>query len=646
MEAYADLRPEVYAVCASYKRNCNLHLFLNAGEIFFEMEGELAPTVLGLPDDFDITEALTRDLQIDSLVQGASLELGLFGTAQLLLQRRNEAASADNGFVTNALQLLLVVSNFGLSDAPRSPFGHAASGTFDDGRPWHTPLPEHLTESHVQALSVMLEAISTPALRARIADVLWHRLTPRNPQHARAAIEAYLSVAADTFNPNHWTTSERHFSRAFSIAILLGSESPEFRAVIAQAWDFLERLQGADNLYYTERLVSQIIETLTPDQIASLSQRIREIIDHALSAYDFDRARTYFRTAIALASRANRIDDARDLRLERAETYALQAEAAPTESQRSIFLRQARTEMLNSGALRERVAEVSAMLDVSQALAVHEMASVTTPLNVGVTAEHVRDLLRSMEPIEGLWRLAALPILVTRPNARRNAEESASQYVFAFGFGHRPVARDGRQEGSIPGSIGSRDEDRERVLTSLMRNHAMYGRMQAVLDAIEPGRRQLLLNHEYTLTEIDRMMSQRPLIPPGHSLLWSKAIHAGLVGDYDIAVHILAPQLENALRTILRGAGEIVYVTRNEVQSLISLEAILDHPRLAQIIDDDHIFALDCVLAERLGANVRNHVAHGMLTDAASNSVDSAYVWWLALRMLCFYGPNPANGES
>jgi Domain of unknown function (DUF4209) len=605
------------------------------------MEGELPPTILGLPDDFDVTEELARDLQIDSFLEGVSLQLGLFGTAQRLMERRDEMAKAGNILATNALQLLLVVSSLGLSDIPRSPFDHAASGTFEGGRPWHTPLPEHLTESHVRALSVMLETISTPVLRARIADVLWYRLTPRNPQHARAAIESYLNVAADTFDPDHWTTSERHFSRAFSIAVLLGSESPEFRAVIASAWDFLGRLQGADNLYYTERLVSQIIETLTPNQIANLSQRIREIIDHALRAYDFNRARTYFGIAIALASRASRIHDACDLRLERAETYVLQADASATESQRSILLRQARTELLNSGALRERVAEVSSMLDVSQALAVHEMASVTTPLNVGVTADHVRDSLRGMEPIEGLWRLAALPILITRPNARRNAEESASQYVFAFGFGHRPVARDGRQEGYIPGSIGSRDEDRERVLTSLMRKHAMYGRMQAVLDAIEPGRRQLLLNHEYPLREIAGMISQRPLIPSGHSLLWAKAIHAGLVGEYDIAVHILAPQLENALRTLLRGAGEIVYVTRNDVQSLIPLEAILDHPRLAQIIDDDHIFALDCVLAERLGANVRNHVAHGMLTDAASNSVDSAFVWWLALRMLGFYGPNP-----
>lgn len=561
-------------------------------------------------------------------------------------QRRNEAANAGNTLATDALQLLLVVANFGFSDVPRSPFGHAASGTFDDGRPWHTPLPEHLTDSHVHALSVMLETISMPALRARIADVLWYRLTPRDPQHARVAIECYLSVAADTFDPNHWTTSERHFERAFSIAVLLGPESQEFRAVIAQAWDFLERLHGADNLYYTERLVSHIIETLTPDQVASLSQRMREIVNHALSAHDFDRARTYLGTASLLASRANRADDARAFRLERAETYVLQAEASLTESQRSIFLRQARTDLLNSGALRERVAEVAAMLDVSQALAVHEMTSVMTSLNLGVTSEHVRNLLRGMGPIEGLWRLAGLPILLSRANARRNAEESASRYVFAFGFGHRPVARDGRQEGYIPGSIGSRAEDHERVLTSLMRDHAMYGRMQAVLDAIEPGRRQLLLNHEYTLSEINRAINQRPLIPSGHSLLWAKAIHAGLVGEYDFAVHILAPQLENALRTILRGAGEIIYVTRNDVQSLISLEAVLDHPRLAQIIDDDHIFALDCVLAERLGANVRNNVAHGILTDAGSNSVDSAYVWWLALRMLCFYGPSPLKGES
>ncbi len=605
------------------------------------MNGGLAPAILGLPDDFELTEEFARDLQVDSVIAGASLDLGLFRAAQLLLAPRDQAAESGNIIAADALQLLLVVANFGLSDDARSPFGHAAAGNFDDGRPWHTPLPEHLTETHVRALIVMLPTIQTPILRARIADVLWHRITPRQPEHARGAIEAYLKVAADTFDADHWVISEQHFGRAFSIAILLGQSSAEFEAVIAQAWVFLQRLESNDHLYYTERIISRILETLAPGQTDDLTRRVRLIVDSALGSRDFDRARTYLSLAIQLERHAGYADRARSLRLERAETYVQEATMSPTDTQRSVFLRKARTELLDSGASRERIADIAAMLDVSQALAVHEMSAVTTSLNLGVTAEHVRALLRNTEPIEGLWRLAALPVLNSRSKAREHAEESISKYVFAFGFGRRPVAHDGRQEGYIPGSIGSRNEDREQVLKSQMRNYAMYGRMQAVLDAIEPGRRQLLINHDYTLTEIHQAITTRPLVPAGHCLLWSKAIHAGLVGEYDIAVHLLAPQVENALRTILRASGEVVYVTRNDVQSLISLEVILDHPRLAQIIDDDHIFALDCVLAERLGANIRNHVAHGIMTDSESNSVDAAFVWWLALRCLCFYGPNP-----
>jgi uncharacterized protein DUF4209 len=470
---------------------------------------------------------------------------------------------------------------------------------------------------------------------------LWYRLNPRNPDHARLATETYLQLAEESFSPDDWVLSEQYFSRAFRISAQLGRQSAEFAAVVATAWSFLDRLNGNDLLYYSERIVSRIIGTLSSPQGASLFDRVKGIADQSLASYDFERARTYYDLSIRLAKALGREEDVKSLRLARAETHATQALTAPNETQRSMHLRIARQELLNAGATRERVSQISALLDESQVLAVNEMATIGTEFSLGPLPSYVRDLLRGHDPIRALWILAGVPVMPSRDRAREVAEENVKKHVFAYGFGRRHLSRDGRQQGETPGAIGRSESDREAAILGAMRDHAANGRMYAVLGATEPGRNQLIVQHEYTLTEIYAALRPRSFIPEGCHLLWAKAIHAGLVGEYDVAVHILAPQMENALREVLRREGENVYSTRDGVQSLISIENILDNPKFLRIFGDDFLFALDTSLAGRLGANLRNDVAHGLLNDVSSNSYDAAFVWWLALRLLRAYGPDP-----
>jgi Domain of unknown function (DUF4209) len=605
------------------------------------MADGVQPTILGLPDDFGLTVDQAQSLDVDRIIAGASYEHGLWGAIAPLVAARDAAQERNEQHKVQALQLLVVVAGMNPADDARAPFGRYMSGTDGAGNPWHTPLPNDLTKRHVDALATFLAVVKTPVLRARLADVLWYCLTPRNPEHARSAIAIYLRLAEEWFSPDNWVLSEQYFSRAFRISAQLGRQSAEFAMVLATAWSFLGRLDGNDPLYYTERIVSRIMGTLSSAQATTLFDRVKGIADQSLVSYDFERARTYYDLSIRLAKALERAEEVKSLRLVRAETHATQGLMAPNETQRSMYLRIARQELLNAGAPRERISEVSALLDESQVLAVNEMTSIGTEFSLGQLPDYVRDLVRGHDPIKALWILAGIPVMPSRQRAREVAEEGVKKHVFAYGFGRRHLSRDGRQQGETPGAIGSSESDREAAILGAMRDHAAHGRMYAVLGAIEPGRNQLLVQHEYTLTEIYAMLRPRPFIPQGHHLLWAKAIHAGLVGEYDVAVHILAPQMENALREVLRRQGEIVYSTRDGVQSLISIENVLDHPKSLHIFGDDFLFALDTSLAGRLGANVRNDVAHGLFNDVGSNSYDAAFVWWLALRLLRGYGPDP-----
>jgi hypothetical protein len=614
------------------------------------MQPDEQPYVVGLPDEFDLTEDQAHALNVDAIVADAELRHGTFDASRRLKEAQRAADDKGDQTTVLALQMLIVACDMGLSLNRRNPFERFLAGTDGEQRRWHTPVAADLTDRHAAVLETLLGVISTAVVRGQVADVLWHRPTRRrNPEHARTAIAAHLTVAEQTFDPAHWVDSQRYLTRAHRVAFMLGPQSPEFAAVMTTARAFLGRLDGNDPLYYTERIVSMVLSSLNDAETPLMLDRIRGIAEQSSAAYDFERARTYYDLTVRLLQRLGREADVAATRITRAETFVAEATVSPNETQRAHYLRSARQALLEAGAPRERIAEIARDLDEAQRLAVSEMTTIPTSIPLGIIPSRVMELVRGAEPVQGLWLLAGLDLMPSREAARQVAEEITGRYHFHFGFGRRQVTRDGREQAEIPGTLGAGEEERESAIRGAMRDSARQGRILAAFGAIEPGRRQLWLQHEYTLEEIYEAVRHRPLIPDGHQLLWAKGVHAGLAGEYDIAVHLLAPQMENALREVLRLRGEVVYSTQHGFQRLWSVEDVLKQSLTMAIFGDQCVFTVDTVLGDRLGANVRNDVAHGIESDADANGVDSVYLWWLALNLLRFYGTDalaPTNPEA
>ncbi len=397
--------------------------------------------IVGLPADFEISEDDARQLKIDDIIGSASLNLGYSTLRQALVQARVAAEERGNDVAVNALQLLVTVVALGLSDDPRAPFGRMASGHFPDGALWHTALPEDLSEAHVRALQVIITGVETPIMRARLADVLWCRVRPRNREYVHDAIVNYLDVARATFNPQSWTTSEKHFHRAYSMAASLGSQNPEVRRVLAVARNFLQQLDGVDILYYTERLITTILPSLSDlDEVRTLERRMENIAQGSSQVADFERARTYCDGAILLAKRISDRQCVKRLQLWRAETYITQSAARPTEMLRSFDLRMGQQALRRAGATRARLAEVAALLEEAQTVAVTEMNPIGTPFSVGALPQHVGTALSGLGKSDALWTLAGLGRLSAYDDIRASAEAMLSNHHFAFGFDTRHLS--------------------------------------------------------------------------------------------------------------------------------------------------------------------------------------------------------------
>ncbi len=78
------------------------------------------------------------------------------------------------------------------------------------------------------------------------------------------------------------------------------------------------------------------------------------------------------------------------------------------------------------------------------------------------------------------------------------------------------------------------------------------------------------------------------------------------------AVHLLIPQIENALRVLLeKASGSVLKTARGGGFHFKVLDDLLRDPLLVQVFGEDIVFYFRVLLVDPRGWNLRNRVCHG-----------------------------------
>lgn len=221
------------------------------------------------------------------------------------------------------------------------------------------------------------------------------------------------------------------------------------------------------------------------------------------------------------------------------------------------------------------------------------------------------------------------------PKLLAQAEESSRQFVFKSLFPAVQLNRDGKvidRQGSLDVSdpqqrIAALRKDMFRTVTM---HFQIYGR--AVID---PARRRIIEDHGLRVEDFFWIVSNNPLVPAGRELLYAEAFHAGFVGDMTKAIPLLVHQVEHSIRELLGNAGVIVTAINKEgIQSERNLNSLLYEPKLKELFGEDLVFALQALLVEKFGSNIRNDVAHGLMSYDEYFTYVCVYLWWLSFRLV------------
>ncbi|MFM5892715.1 MAG: DUF4209 domain-containing protein, partial [Dolichospermum sp.] len=269
----------------------------------------------------------------------------------------------------------------------------------------------------------------------------------------------------------------------------------------------------------------------------------------------------------------------------------------------------------------------------------NELITVYSEFNISNEIELARAYVKGKNFEDALLSLAILGIPQKVSDLRQIAEKDAWLSRFM------PVVI----KNEMGKTVASQPNDTEEAILFEMHRIAIDAHRCHVQAFIEPARYQIFSEHILQKAEDNRiketdlipLVSNNPFVPPGREKLFAKGLYAGLIGDFITSTHILIPQIENSVRYLLLKRGVItsgIDNKNNGIQQEDNLNSTLypsKYPKITSIFDEDTLLDIRGLLIEHSGSNLRNRIAHGLISDDDFSSSIFSYLWWLVLR-LCF----------
>ncbi|NJR26418.1 MAG: DUF4209 domain-containing protein [Richelia sp. CSU_2_1] len=502
---------------------------------------------------------------------------------------------------------------------------------------------KNLTDDHLEFLAGIAPEISDPELQARVADILWVRR--RDYRMAQLAIPAYLQSATTLESPEHWTHCVDRMERALRLARKIKHKD---EVVFSHIEAVLDRYNGEDPLWLSAKLMELLQECQfrDPSKYAALSEKAATLAE---SSSDWRRARTLWGIKAVWHRMEKDYSKELDASMSAAETYVKEAQAALSRTPSSYivashFLQQAVEAFRSIRGTKEetvgakaRAEEVHRLLLQYQEETRNEMITSSHEMDISEWVEEARNHVRGKDFQEALFALALLGTPTNVSRLSQQVQQQAREFVASHLFPVVMMNEMGKVTARQPGSVLSSNPEEAEAATrfEMCRNAIYYQNLQAQA-YVEPARYQINLEHGVRLNDMLSIISHSPFVPPEREYLFAKGLYAGLTGDFFTSTHILIPQIENSVRYIMWRRGIITSgLDDSGIQNEHNLNSTLNRPEITSIFDENTLFDLKCLLVEHAGSNLRNRMAHGLISDSEFMSPLMSYIWWLTLRLCC-----------
>ncbi|KRB08935.1 hypothetical protein ASD86_06565 [Lysobacter sp. Root690] len=267
-----------------------------------------------------------------------------------------------------------------------------------------------------------------------------------------------------------------------------------------------------------------------------------------------------------------------------------------------------------------------------------EMATISSgPIDVLDLVAHAEQSVTGKSFVEALGGLASLFNISDYQKSKDQAKAALCAHPLMSSMHASVLGRDGNVVAKRPGfNMAEPDsEANEAAIRAQMiqtQAQAMGLRVQAL---ILPALEIVQLEHGVKLQALIQFASQTSIVPPGRERLVAQGLHYGFEGNWAAAVHLLVPQLEHLVRYHIKQNGAITTVMSKEgVVNEVGLSGLMTLPEVESFFGPNYSFEIRALFCDHYGPNLRNELAHGLLSDREAFSAESVYAWWFMFMLV------------
>lgn len=574
--------------------------------------------------EYSADELAAAIREVDLAEVGLQEPMLAFGTLRELA-----SSHTDGDVVQHALTILSNVAGMMLKpdrwEAPYAPMAQLG-----DRRSW---LPEDLTEVHLGFLAQARLQIPIGALRAQVIDVLFVSTADRDERYELAleAVSTWIEVGI----PGELDRDEEQgWRRAIEIALRYG-----FAAKTSELVDLAMekiRLERPGSAWLVARALHE--SGAGREHAAEIIERLKgvaaQVEDPHFRREILVQARRWAlsnRDSAVVAEIGEQIGDLwwDEAKLRRASSHFMGRDCFGSAYNQYKRVERSR----RSARTKKRITRLPRKIREEGELALGEMHTIESdPIDLTVLREQVDEVLKQEDSLRALASWFARVPLESVDQARANAEQAMRAHPIQHLFSRTTVANDGRTvqhsasargQGGIPGDVWSEMLRHWELKVGILAQGYIW-----------PALVELSTRFKLTLGDFALMVRSSAFVPPEHERHYVTALHNGYYGRLSESIFMLAPTVEACVRACLQRTGiETRNIRADDTEIEPGLSALMELEGVDEALTPDLAWNIRALYCGPLGPNLRNRVAHGLLSESESSNGYVLFAWWLALRL-------------
>lgn len=608
----------------------------------------------------DSYKKLTKEEFIKYDIPGilASLEDSDSVSSYFSLMEKSHQAKEENLHVKSKMLFLLgqAISMMLHSSNKNNPFSQLIISTKEGS----TAAPSSFVQNDLDFFADIIEIIIDPIIKARLADILWLKLSPRKITYAEIAIDSYLKIPEKKDTLNYHSYLER------SLVLLsqLGrTEGDIYKKIIIELLTSLNTASSQNNnlLFLFSRLLFNYCHE--NKYYFGIAKKLEDLADE-FDKQESDLAEFIYEESIKWYERIRNEDKKTSLIIKKAQSQENRAERSKESSSflaKSFYEDALRTYRRIKRTQRRKYNIEKKITLILDAVKECRSASIDEMLVTQIIVNYDQKAIDNVAELKSFLRNkdidTALDIFTnyrapTTETLKIEAIEQLEKYAYHKVASKSVIAGDGRSIKTIPSysSQKTQEENKEAIIFKMMENHQIFIRSLVNLHII-PILDIIHLDHYLDENFFILLCLKSPFVPDKIATTLGKALFAGYNLDFLTCSYIICPIIESIVRTYLHRNNvttTIIDINANETE--LGLTTLLEKEECKYIFGENLLFELQSVFSHQYSLNLRNDIAHGLLNDEDFCSYGQIYAWWLIFKLVFifykkthFYNPNYAS---